>query len=194
MEKKIRQQLDLKVKERALKDYLHVNILKSQQGKLFKGHRVNISYGEGEGRQYITFMNRYYNSVVLNKYDFTTGMSRIIVSVNTPMTKYLERFINNITNNGKLEVSSVEIDDIHKNYNRIDMYGGFIELQYCVFINRFTAFNHQNNIELCKEAEKRLKTFKSIIRENGDDLDFCKRVTYVDHYFAKVYISESLYT
>jgi len=191
MEEKIRQQLNLELR-RPSDDYLHRTILKSQTGKLFKGHSASISYGESEGKQYISFMNRYYNAVVLNKYDFTTGMSRIIVSVNTPITKYLERFVNTITDNGKLELVSGEVNDIQTNYNRLDIYAGSIELQYCVFIDRFTAFNHENNIELCNEARRRLKTFKSIIRENGDDLDFCKNVTYVDN--DKVYLSESLYT
>lgn len=192
MEKQIKQRLDKKEKDKARTNYLHVSMLKSDPGKLFKGHLAKITYGEGEGRQYLTFMNKYYSAVVLNKYDFTTGMSRIIVSETTPMTKYLERFVNTITDNGKLELVSGEVNDIQKNYNRLDIYGGFMELQYCVFIDRFAALNHEDNINLCNEARRRLKTFKSIIRENGDDLDFCKRVTYVDN--DKVYLSESLYT
>ncbi len=192
MEKQIKQRLDKKEKDKARTNYLHVSMLKSDPGKLFKGHLAKITYGEGEGRQYLTFTNKYYSAVVLNKYDFTTGMSRIIVSETTPMTKYLERFVNTITDNGKLELVSGEVNDIQKNYNRLDIYGGFMELQYCVFIDRFAALNHEDNINLCNEARRRLKTFKSIIRENGDDLDFCKRVTYVDN--DKVYLSESLYT
>ncbi len=192
MEKQIKQCLNRKAKEKAYGDYLHVSILRSDSGKLFKGHLAKITYGEDGDNQYLTFMNKYYNAIVLNKYDFTTGASRIIVSVTTPITKYLERFVNTITDNGKLELVSGEVNDIQTNYNRLDIYGGFIELQYCVFIDRFTALNHEDNINLCNEARRRLKTFKSIIRESGNDLDFCKNVTYVDN--DKVYLSESLYT
>lgn len=192
MEKQIKERLDRKAKDKAYSDYLHVSILKSDPGKLFKGHLAKITYGEDKDNQYLTFMNKYYDAMVLNKYDFTTGVSRIIVSVTTPITKYLERFVNTITDNGKLELVSGEVNDIQTNYNRLDIYGGFIELQYCVFIDRFTALNHEDNINLCNEARRRLKTFKSIIRENGDDLEFCKNVTYVDN--ENVYLSESLYT
>ena len=191
MEKQIKQFLDRKAKDKAYNNYMHVSILKSSPGKLFKGHIANITYGEDGDNQYLSFMNKYYNAIVFNKYDFTTGVSRIIVSVTTPITKYLERFVNTITDNGKLELNSKEVNDIQTNYNRLDIYGGFIDLQYCVFIDRFTALNHEDNINLCNEARRRLKTFKSIIRENGDDLDFCKNVTYVDN--DKVYLSESLY-
>ena len=192
MENVVKQCLDKKVKEKKHFNYLHVSILKSDPGKLFKGHMAKIIYGEDGHNQYLTFINKYYGSMVLNKYDFTTGVSRIIISVTAPITKYLERFINIITDNGKLELVSQEVNDIQTNYNRIDLYGGLIELQYCVFIDRFTALNHTDNIKLCNEAKKRLKIFKSIIRENGDDLEFCKNVTYVDD--NKVYISETVYT
>jgi hypothetical protein len=191
MEKQIKQCLDRKAKDKAYNNYMHVSILKSNPGKLFKGHVANITYGEDADNQYLSFMNKYYDAIVFNKYDFTTGVSRIIVSVTTPITKYFERFVNTITDNGKLELTFKEVNDIQTNYNRLDIYGEFIELQYCVFIDRFTALNHEDNINLCNEARRRIKMFKSIIRESGDDLDFCKNVTYVDN--DKVYLSESLY-
>ena len=169
-------------------------LMKFERNRLFKGHAGSISYGMYEDKtSHITMMNQYYDSWVYFKYNFESNKSELSITVNAMPTKYMMRFYNNITDNGKLFLKTESPTGIYDNKSElyIDQYGG-VTITNTLFFDEFVAFGHYENIQIVDQARTLMKRFKSIIREKGSSKDFCNKVRFVKE--DDVYIAESLYT
>lgn len=194
MEKLVKRLIE-ESKPKDIDKYGHTKqLMKLDRDKLFKGHAGNISYGTYEDKtSHITMMNQYYDAWVYFKYNFESNKSELAITVNAMPTKYMQAFYDKITDNGKYFLKTQSPTGIYNNKSElyIDQYGG-VTITNTLFFDEFVAFGHFENIRIVEHARTLMKRFKSIIRENGSNRDFCNKIRMIKG--EDVFIAESLYT
>ena len=169
-------------------------IMKFDRNRLFKGHLGSISYGVYEDKtSYLTIMNQYYDAWIYFSYNFESNKSEISITVHALPTKYMEAFYKKVTHNGKYNLTNQSPTGIYENKSElhIDQMGG-VSITNTLFYDEFVALGHFENIKVVEQARIYMKRFKSIIRENGNSKEFCKKISFIKD--DDVFIAESLYT
>ncbi len=156
-------------------DKVHTNvskILHFDRGTLFKGHSGSVYHGTLNNKdQYLNIFNKYFDVSISTEYNFESGKSTISLFIDSPTTKYMKNFIDIISNNGTIDVRAKEGSEL--NYAFSDH---MTTIHYSLSYDGFVVFGHYDNLRLAKKLRTSLKVFKSIIRENGEDPEFCKAV------------------
>jgi len=194
MEKVIQKILDEQEKDK--KDNVNGSfvktLLKFDRDKLFKGHHGNIHFSNySKKEKYITFVNKYYDALLINEYRINEDRTILTVMTEFQVPKYFKKFMDIITDNDTYELACKDHKQIKHNEITYGYDGYYFHLRYTYHHDDFIPIGHYENLKVAKELRNTVRRLKSIVRENVDDDTFCENIRYIKE--NKVYLSDELF-
>lgn len=177
-----------------IKAHDKMNVMNFKYGELFKGHTGKILYKDygSDRRGILSFSNKYYDSLIKLDCHLDNNITSIEVSINQKKPQYMQKFFETITYNELFPLSNKISNELYTNNSKLNYNNDIFNLTYTVWIEGICPLGHFDNISIAKKIRENVSRFKSIIRQNYKDLNFCRDV--VEYTDDVVYLNQSLYT
>jgi hypothetical protein len=168
------------------------NLLKFDRDKLFKGHHGNVHFSSyAKNEKYITFVNKYYDALLINEYRINEDRTILTVMTEFKVPKYFKKFMDLITDNDTYELACKDHKQIKHNEITYGYDGYYFHLRYTYHYDDFLPIGHYENLKVAQELRNTVRRLRSIVRENVDDDTFCENIRYIKE--NKVYLSDELF-
>ena len=140
------------------------NIVRTELGQLFKGHKMDITYYQDKNEHYLTVMNTYFGGSVILTYDISNNTTTVRYRADGMSPKWMIQKLIDISNSlGSQHMNpSIESD---KGPLSFHMWGGSYYVEHVFKYNEPFFSGHKENIDRLKQLNEYRKELRIRFKE-----------------------------